>query len=138
MYIKDFITTYKSIEDYEISFPLYQSQLLQAFNISKFNESEISNQMDIIEKELINDDSFIQIKLNLLKNFDNSLFNENNISMLFLSYDYFDEFQSMCKNINFVKLTKPDQIYNSYAEATDQGGVHLILEYPDLYETTDE
>ena len=52
--------------------------------------------------------------------------------------DYFDEFQSMCKNINFVKLTKPAQIYNSYAEATDQGGVHLILEYPDLYETTDE
>ena len=52
--------------------------------------------------------------------------------------DYFDEFQSMCKNVNFVKLTKPAQIYNSYAEATDQGGVHLILEYPDLYETTDE
>tara|TARA_R110002073_G_scaffold75745_5_gene184783 strand:+ start:2073 stop:2393 length:321 start_codon:yes stop_codon:yes gene_type:complete len=104
MYIKDFITTYKSIEDYEISFPLYQSQLLQAFNISKFNESEISNQMDIIEKELINDDSFIQIKLNLLKNFDNSLFNENNISMLFLSYDYFDEFHKCYIKKDFSKF----------------------------------
>ena len=104
MYIKDFLTTYKSFDDYQVSFPLYQSQLLQAFNITEFNESEISNKMNIIEKELINNEYFIQIKLDLLKKFENSLFNENNISMLFLSYDYFDEFHKCYIKNDFSKF----------------------------------
>lgn len=104
MYIKDFITTYKSIHDYEVSFSLYQSQLLQAFNIYEFDEFEICNKMNIIEKELINNEYFIQIKSKLLKKFENSLFNKDNISMLFLSYDYFDKFHNCYIKNDFSKF----------------------------------
>ena len=47
--------------------------------------------------------------------------------------NYFKEFASMCKNITFHEFTSPDHIYESYASAYKSGGVHLFLEYPELY-----
>lgn len=47
--------------------------------------------------------------------------------------NYFKEFSSMCKNITFHEFTNHDDIYESYASAYRSGGVHLFLEYPELY-----
>ena len=47
--------------------------------------------------------------------------------------NYFDEFKSMCKNIEFHNLKTPFDIYNSYEYAIGEGGIHLLLEYPELY-----
>nr|UZT29024.1 hypothetical protein [Nucleocytoviricota sp.]UZT29127.1 hypothetical protein [Nucleocytoviricota sp.] len=104
MYCKNFITTYKSTNDYDISFPLYQSQLLQAFDLLDFDENKITNESNKIEKELINNNEFILIKKNLLKKFENSFFNEENIMMLFFSYDYFDEFHKCYIKNDFSKF----------------------------------
>jgi len=104
MYCKNFITTYKNLNDYDLSFPLYQSQLLQAFNLSEFNENKITNKSNEIEKELYNNNEFIEIKKNLLKKFNNSLFNEENIMMLFFSYDYFDKFHKCYIKNDFSKF----------------------------------
>lgn len=104
MYCKNFITTYKSLNDYDLSFPLYQSQLLQAFDLLDFDENKIANECNQIEKELFNNDKFILIKKNLLKKFDNSLFNEDNIMMVFFSYDYFDEFHKCYIKNDFTKF----------------------------------
>ena len=104
MYIKDFITTYKSLDNYEDSFPLYQSQLIQAFNLTKFDEKEISYISDIIEKELNINNDFINIKNKLLENYKDTLFNESNIMMLFFSYTYFDEFHKCYIKDDFSKF----------------------------------
>lgn len=47
--------------------------------------------------------------------------------------NYFKEISSMCKNIKFSELTSADQIKNCYLEAYETGGVHCIVEYPELY-----
>lgn len=46
---------------------------------------------------------------------------------------YFNEFKSMCPNINFHNLTETDNIYETYINAYNQGGVHVLVEYPQLY-----
>lgn len=104
MYCKDFITTYKSTNDYDLSFPLYQSQLLQAFDLLDFDENKITNECNQIEKELVNNNEFNLIKKNLLKKFENSFFNEENIMMLFFSYDYFHEFHKCYIKNDFSKF----------------------------------
>jgi pyruvate/2-oxoglutarate/acetoin dehydrogenase E1 component len=47
--------------------------------------------------------------------------------------DYFTEFESMCPNINFHDLAKWDNIEKIYKEAYNKGGIHVIVEYPELY-----
>lgn len=47
--------------------------------------------------------------------------------------NYFSEFQSLCKNIKFYDLTSVDTIVKSYEEAYQSGGVHVLVEYPELY-----
>jgi pyruvate/2-oxoglutarate/acetoin dehydrogenase E1 component len=47
--------------------------------------------------------------------------------------NYFDEFKSICKNIEFYDLKTPSDIEISYKSAINNGGVHLLVEYPELY-----
>ena len=104
MYQKNFLTTYKDIEDEEISLSLYKSQLIQAFNIKTFDENIIANKIDIIEKEL-NDNSYIQsIKEKLLNKYANPLINSENIFTIFFSYDYFNEFHKCYIKNNFTNF----------------------------------
>ena len=47
--------------------------------------------------------------------------------------NYFDEFKSMCPNIEFHDLKTPADIELAYKYATDNGGIHVLVEYPELY-----
>jgi pyruvate/2-oxoglutarate/acetoin dehydrogenase E1 component len=47
--------------------------------------------------------------------------------------NYFEEFKSMCPHITFHNLTRKDNILDIYKTAYEQGGVHVIVEYPELY-----
>ena len=47
--------------------------------------------------------------------------------------NYFDEFKSMCPNIQFHNLTNHADIEGVYKNAYELGGINLIVEYPELY-----
>ena len=47
--------------------------------------------------------------------------------------NYFNEFKSICPNITFHNLIEHSSILNSYVDAYEQGGVHVLVEYPELY-----
>ncbi len=47
--------------------------------------------------------------------------------------NYLEEFKSMCKNINFHDLKNWEDIENAYKVAYENGGVHCLVEYPELY-----
>ena len=92
MYCKDFLTTYKSIEDDDLSLSLYQSQLLQAFNMDTFNETDLANKINIIEKELYQNLYIKDIKEKLIEKYESLFLTSENIFIIFFCYDYFDEF----------------------------------------------
>lgn len=46
---------------------------------------------------------------------------------------YFLEYQSLCRNITFHNLSSFEAIEDTYKEAYEQGGIHIIVEYPELY-----
>lgn len=46
---------------------------------------------------------------------------------------YFNEFASMCPHIKFHNLTEYSKIYETYVTAFQEGGVHVLVEYPQLY-----
>ena len=92
MYCKDFITTYKNIDDYQTSLSLYQTQIIQAFNLETFDEDKISNKINEIESELENNIHINNIKNKLLEKYNNSFLNKNNIFTLLFGYEYFSQF----------------------------------------------
>lgn len=47
--------------------------------------------------------------------------------------DYFSEYQSLCRNITFHNLLSHEIIEDKYKYAYDKGGIHVIVEYPQLY-----
>ena len=47
--------------------------------------------------------------------------------------NYINEFKSLCPNITFYNLTDHNSIIDSYINAYEQGGVHVLVEYPELY-----
>lgn len=47
--------------------------------------------------------------------------------------NYFNEFKSLCKNIEFYDLKEWDNIETIYSNAYKNGGIHCIVEYPELY-----
>ena len=47
--------------------------------------------------------------------------------------NYINEFKSLCPNITFYNLTEHHSIIDSYVSAYEQGGVHVLVEYPELY-----
>ena len=49
--------------------------------------------------------------------------------------DYFDEFKSLCPNIQFYDLKIPNDIEVGYKHAISTGGIHCLVEYPELYYT---
>jgi pyruvate/2-oxoglutarate/acetoin dehydrogenase E1 component len=47
--------------------------------------------------------------------------------------NYFEEFKSLCPNIEFHDLKTPIDIELAYKYATKEGGIHVLVEYPELY-----
>ena len=47
--------------------------------------------------------------------------------------NYLEEFKSLCPNINFWDLKNPSHIESTYRSAYEKGGIHVIVEYPELY-----
>jgi hypothetical protein len=97
-YNTEFLCTYKSMTEEYYKNLCYQIQILQALNISKYDEIIVLNHIDKIYYFLQN---YYEIDIILLvlkekyKNSNISFFIENNNSALFqmlFSYDYFDIF----------------------------------------------
>jgi len=47
--------------------------------------------------------------------------------------NYINEFKSLCPNIKFHDLINYSSIVDSYISAYEEGGVHVLIEYPELY-----
>lgn len=47
--------------------------------------------------------------------------------------NYFEQYKSMCPNITFHDLKDAATIAQTYKNAYTQGGVHILVEYPELY-----
>ena len=47
--------------------------------------------------------------------------------------NYFNEFKSLCPNTEFHDLKTPVDIELAYKYATKEGGIHVLVEYPELY-----
>jgi pyruvate/2-oxoglutarate/acetoin dehydrogenase E1 component len=47
--------------------------------------------------------------------------------------NYLNEFKSMCPNIKFFDLKTLDDIQNAYTDAINEGGINVLVEYPELY-----
>jgi pyruvate/2-oxoglutarate/acetoin dehydrogenase E1 component len=47
--------------------------------------------------------------------------------------NYFEEFKSMCKNITFFDLKTAEDVEFAYNHFKTNGGINLLLEYPQLY-----
>ena len=47
--------------------------------------------------------------------------------------NYLEEFKLMCPNIKFWDLKSADNIEAVYNKAYELGGIHVIVEYPELY-----
>ena len=47
--------------------------------------------------------------------------------------NYFEEFKSMCPNVTFWDLKVDTDIETTYKSVYKQGGIHVIVEYPELY-----
>lgn len=47
--------------------------------------------------------------------------------------NYFNEYAQLCPNIKFHNLLKTEDIISAYKNAFTQGGVHVLVEYPELY-----
>jgi pyruvate/2-oxoglutarate/acetoin dehydrogenase E1 component len=46
---------------------------------------------------------------------------------------YVEEFKSLCPHIKFYDLKTPTDISNAYKTATEEKGIHVLVEYPELY-----
>jgi pyruvate/2-oxoglutarate/acetoin dehydrogenase E1 component len=47
--------------------------------------------------------------------------------------NYLEEFKSLCKNIEFHDLKTPSDVELAYKYVTKEGGIHILVEYPELY-----
>lgn len=47
--------------------------------------------------------------------------------------NYINEFAEMCPNIQVVNLTKWENIEKRYKKCYEEGGIHILVEYPELY-----
>ena len=97
-YNNEFLCTYKSMSEEYYQNLCYQIQILQALNITNYDETIISNHIEKIYYFLQNYYEIDIILLILKEKYQNSsisFFIENNNSALFqmlFSYDYFDIF----------------------------------------------
>jgi pyruvate/2-oxoglutarate/acetoin dehydrogenase E1 component len=47
--------------------------------------------------------------------------------------NYLEQFKAMCPNITFWDLKNKDDIFESYLSAYKHQGVHVMVEYPEMY-----
>jgi len=47
--------------------------------------------------------------------------------------NYLEEFKSMCRNVTFHDLKDKESLTDAYKLAYESGGVHVLVEYPELY-----
>lgn len=47
--------------------------------------------------------------------------------------NYIEEYKSMCKNIEFHDLQTPGSVELAYKYALQNGGINVLVEYPELY-----
>jgi len=47
--------------------------------------------------------------------------------------NYLEEYKSLCKNIEFHDLKTPSDVELAYKYVTKEGGIHVLVEYPELY-----
>lgn len=47
--------------------------------------------------------------------------------------NYLEEFKSLCKNIEFHDLKTSSDVELAYKYVTKEGGIHVLVEYPELY-----
>jgi pyruvate/2-oxoglutarate/acetoin dehydrogenase E1 component len=47
--------------------------------------------------------------------------------------NYLEEFKSMCPHMKFHNLIDTDSIVDTYKSCYHEGGVHVLVEYPELY-----
>jgi pyruvate/2-oxoglutarate/acetoin dehydrogenase E1 component len=47
--------------------------------------------------------------------------------------NYLEQFKAMCPNITFWDLKNKDDIFGSYLSAYKNQGVHVMVEYPEMY-----
>ncbi len=130
-YNTEFLCTYKSMTEAYYKNLCYQIQILQALNISKYDDIIVLNHIEKIYYFLQN---YYEIDIILLvlkekyKNSNISLFIENNNSALFqmlFSYDYFDIFHKcLCNYLRDKKLKKEETSNEIYFNALK----NLLLE----------
>jgi hypothetical protein len=120
-YNSEFLCTYKSMEEEYYKNLCYQIQILQALNISKYDDTIVSNHIEKIYYFLKN---YYEIDIILLalkekyKNSSISFFIDNNNSALFqilFSFDYFDIFHKcLCQYLISKKLKNEINIAKKY------------------------
>jgi hypothetical protein len=120
-YNTEFLCTYKNLDEEYYQNLCYQTQILQALNISKYDDTIVSNHIEKIYYFLQN---YYEIDIILLalkekyKNSSISFFIENSNSALFqilFSYDYFDIFHKcLCHYIIDKKLKKEIDITKKF------------------------
>ena len=47
--------------------------------------------------------------------------------------NYLKEFETLCPNIKFHNLLDKESIVSTYQQCYNEGGVHVLVEYPELY-----
>ena len=107
-YKSDFICTYKLLEDDEegASHLCYQMQLLQALNMTKFDDFIITKNIEAVYFFIKDYSEIVDLLIVLKEKYKNSnlaFFIENEIALfqLLFSYDYFDVFHKcLC---NYIK-----------------------------------
>jgi hypothetical protein len=114
-YNNEFLCTYKSLDEEYYQTLCYQIQILQALNISKYDEVIISNHIEKIYYFLQNYYEIDSILLALKEKYKNTsiaLVIENNNSALFqmlFSYDYFDIFHK-CLSHYLIAKKKANEV----------------------------
>ena len=94
-YITDFMCTYKFIEEYEDSFLLYQMQMVQAFNLEKFDMDIVNKITEELYEKYKNNDYISNLIIGgvnkLVSNSDNVDLDIDNLTKfrIFFGYDTF-------------------------------------------------
>ena len=91
MYIYDFICTYKLIDEC-FRDDLYQQQILEAFNITKYDELVIKREKEEIYELLKDNLKFLQILEKVNGKYPQLCKTDLDAVSILFSYDYFDLF----------------------------------------------
>jgi hypothetical protein len=115
-YKSDFICTYKLLED-DCANLCYQTQLLQALNMTKFDDFIITKNIEALYFFLKHNNEVVNLLIILKEKYKASsmaFFIENEIALfqLLFSYDYFDIFHKCLCNYIKDKTQKSDICVN--------------------------